>query len=66
MCYQHVYISSLTNFQEISRIHFLRIPPDCLSGKLYNIKTQVKFVVSINEHVLMSSDQLSSLCLRSQ
>ena len=51
------------DFQEISRIHFLKIPEDFLCDKPYNIiKKQVKFVMSINEHVTMSSDQCSPLC----
>jgi len=56
---------SLTNFQEISRIHFLN-SRRFLRDKPYNIKMQVKFAMSISEHGMMSSDQCSSLCLRSQ
>ena len=37
-----------------------------LRDKPYNIKMQVKFAMSISEHGMMSSDQCSSLCLRSQ
>ena len=33
-----------------------------LRDKPYNIRMQVKFVMSINEQVMMSSDQRSSLC----
>ena len=57
---QGVCKSSLTNFQEISRIHF-KNSRRFLHDKPYNIEMQVKFVMSINEHVMMSSDQCSSL-----
>jgi len=33
-----------------------------LRDKPYNIRMQVKFVMSINEQVMMRSDQRSSLC----
>ena len=33
-----------------------------LRDKPYNIKMQVESVICINEHVMMSSDQRSSLC----
>ena len=36
-----------------------------LRDKPYNVKMQVKLVMSIHEHVMMSSDQRSSFCLRS-
>jgi len=36
-----------------------------LRNKRYNIKMQVKFVMSINEHVITSSNECSSLRLRS-
>jgi len=42
---QGVYKTSLTNFQEISRIHFFKIPEDFLRDKPYNIKMQVKFAM---------------------
>ena len=56
---------SLNNFHEISGTHFQQNPEDFLRDKPYNIKMQVKFVMSINEHVMTSSDQCSPLCLRS-
>ena len=58
---QGVYKSSLTNIQEISEMHFFN-SRTFLSDQTYNIKTQVKLVMSINEQVTMSSDQRSSLC----
>ena len=58
---QGVYKSSLTNIQEISEMHFLN-SRTFLSDQTYNIKMQVKLVMSINEQVTMSSDQRSSLC----
>jgi len=56
---QGFYKSSLTNFQEISRKHFFK------SRRFLRDKMQVKFVMSVNEHVMMSSDQPSSLCHQS-
>ena len=61
-----MYTSSLTNFQEISRRYpgyiFLN-SRRFFCDKPYSIKMQVKFVMAINEHVMMvSSDQRSSLC----
>jgi len=35
-----------------------------LHDKPHNMKKQVKFVMSINEHVITSSDQRSSLCIQ--
>jgi len=58
---QGVYKSSLTNIQEISEMHFFN-SRTFLSDQTYNIKMQVKLVMSINEQVTMSSDQRSSLC----
>jgi len=58
---QGVYKSSLTNIQEISKMHFFN-SRTFLSDQTYNIKMQVKLVMSINEQVTMSSDQRSSLC----
>ena len=55
-----------TDFQEISRIHFSKNSRTFLRDKPYNVEMQVKFVMSVDEHVLMSCDQRSSLCLRSQ
>ena len=52
----------LGDFQEISGIHFQKNSRRLLSDKPYNIRMQVKFVMSINEHMIMSSDQRSSLC----
>ena len=51
--------------KEISRIDF----KNCrrfLRDKSYNIKMQLKFVMSINEHVMMSSDQRDANPMRSQ
>ena len=49
--------SGKTNFQEISSIHFYKKnPQDFLCDKPYNTKIQKKFVMSINEHVMMSSN----------
>ena len=36
-----------------------------LRDKAYDVKMKVKFVMSTNEQVMMSSDQCSSLYLRS-
>jgi len=58
---QGVYKSSLTNIQEISEMHFFN-SRTFLSDQTYNIKMQVKLLMSINEQVTMSSDQRSSLC----
>ena len=44
------------DFQEISRIFFFK-SGRFVRYKAYNIKMQVKFIISINEHVMMSSDQ---------
>ena len=60
MQWQSVYKSSLTNFQEISSIHCFK-HTRFVRDKPYNIRMQVKFVTSINEHVMMSSDRRSSL-----
>ena len=35
-----------------------------LRDKPHNMKKQVKFVMSINEYVITSSDQRSSLCIQ--
>jgi len=58
---QGLYKSSATNFQKISRRYpgyILRKNSRRLSrDKPYNIRMQVQFVMSINEYVMMSSDQ---------
>jgi len=56
---QGVCKSSLTNFQEISRRYpgYFFKSGRFVRYKAYNIKMQVKFIISINEHVMMSSDQ---------
>jgi len=73
---QGVYKSSPTNFRISGRfpgdiqifqeiyiyIYLFLNSRRFLRGKPCNIKIQVKFVMSINEHVMMSSNQCSSLC----
>ena len=57
--YRGLYKSSLTNFQEIyGRYpgHVFKTFHKILRHKQHNIKMQVKFVMSINEHVMLTPE----------
>jgi len=47
--HQGLYKSSITNFQQISRIHFFKNSRRISHDKPYNIKMQVKLLMSIND-----------------
>ena len=52
---------STNSAKPISRTHFLKISDDCYVTS-HTISKCRWYVISINEHVMMSSDQCSSLC----